>query len=54
MSSGIRAACNVESTVDGTSDDGLSPVMVSGEAYEARMSGTSGAYMRFCNGQRPW
>jgi hypothetical protein len=51
MSSGIRVACNVDSTVGGTSADGLSPVMVSDEHL---MSGTTGAYMRVFNGIRLW
>lgn len=34
MSSGIRVACNVDSTVGGTSADGLSDVIMSGETGE--------------------
>lgn len=37
MSSGIRVACNVDSTVGGTSVDGLSPVMVSDERHNRRL-----------------
>ncbi len=49
MSSGIEVACNVDSTVAGTSDDGFS-VMVS----DRELNGIKiGAYMCLCNGQRP-
>ena len=37
MSSGIRVACNVDSTVGGTSTDGLSAVMVSNELHNQRL-----------------
>ena len=37
MSSGIRVACNVDSTVGGTSPDGPSAVMVSDERHNRRL-----------------